>query len=97
MHDLTYSAQTLTSLSSEMATLASAMVDDLYVPDLAVTLLARDEVVQALQELENDWVGQRRALASRLDAAGRLASAAVTTFSEADRELAEAALNGGAR
>ncbi|MET0930745.1 MAG: hypothetical protein ABWX74_14590 [Aeromicrobium sp.] len=92
MADLTYSVQTLEQLAREMTALASDVVDEREVPELDVTLLARPEVVTALQTFEDDWAKQRRALATRLDAGGQLAGEAVTSFTETDRLLAEAAL-----
>lgn len=90
--DLTYSLLTLGQLAREMTGLSSDVADEPRMPDLDEAALARTEVVAALQEFEDDWAKQRRALASRLDAAGALAKDAATTFTEADRLLAEAAL-----
>ncbi|MET0448148.1 MAG: hypothetical protein ABW004_07060 [Aeromicrobium sp.] len=92
MADLSYSPHTLAQLAREMDALASAVVDEREVPEPDVSLLARSEVVGALQDFEDDWAKQRRALATRLDAGGQLAAEAATSFTEADRLLAEAAL-----
>jgi hypothetical protein len=92
MADVTYSAPALTQLGRDMTDLSSSVRDEPGMPDLDVTHLARAEVVSALQTFESDWATQRRALASRLEASGELASRAATTFTEADRLLAEAAL-----
>lgn len=97
MGDLSYSVETLSRLAREMTALASDVVDEREVPEPHLADVARSEVVQALADFESDWSRQRRTLASRLDAGGRLAAEAVTSFTEADRLLAEAALRGDAQ
>lgn len=92
MADLTYSVSTLAELGREMTELSSGLADEPEMTGLDVLHLARAEIVSALQEFETDWSTQRRAMASRLRASGQLASEASTSFSEADRLLAEAAL-----
>lgn len=92
MADVTYSATTLTQLGREMGALSSDVLAEPEMPGIDVVHLARPEIVSALQEFESDWATQRRTLASRLEASGQLAGQAATSFSEADRLLAEAAL-----
>lgn len=94
MADVSYSVSTLAQLGREMSTLSEVVLDEPAMTDVDVLHLACAEVVGALQEFEDDWATQRQTLASNLEAGGKLAGEAATSFSEADRLLAEGALAG---
>ena len=88
MSDLSYSADALTSLGSQLDALAGRLERDGNLGTVSIDDVARPEVVEALQDFAGDWNDRRESLAQRIAAVGELASKAAQTFTEADEELA---------
>ena len=88
MADLTYDAERLSTLATQLTTITDDLKSDRDLKGYDVQDVAHEIVAEAIDNFVNDWDDRRNKLVEKVETLADMASKSAEQFTQADLELA---------